>query len=235
MLGSFRKQAVLQAEIVALRHQLTVLQRTHKRLMLNRADRWFWVWLFRLWSGWRSTLAIVKPETVIAWHRAGFRRFWTWKVRRGQPGRPLIPRKSEIQNHAQQNSGSPSTSSPCPLSVSRSFTYFWYWPMTDGILHFHVTAHPTRSGRHRNCWMPLPLANSRVTYYVTAIRFSARTSKTRCATWAAANRARARLGSERTSSECLDHLPARLRFFSRIEFPGSDSFAVKQSGRTDYE
>ena len=90
LLGSFRKQAVLQAEIVALRHQLTVLQRTHKRLMLNRADQWFWVWLFRLWSGWRSPLAIVKPETVIAWHRAGFRRFWAWKVRPGQPGRPLI-------------------------------------------------------------------------------------------------------------------------------------------------
>lgn len=42
---------------------------------------------------WRSVLAIVKPETVLAWHRAGFRRFWTWKVRRGQPGRPLVSRE----------------------------------------------------------------------------------------------------------------------------------------------
>src|SRR6516162_1532524 len=71
LLGSFRQQAKLQAEIIALRHQLIVLQRTPypKRLLLNRTDRWFWVWLSRLWSGWRSALIIVKPETVIGWHR----------------------------------------------------------------------------------------------------------------------------------------------------------------------
>jgi putative transposase len=44
----------------------------------------------RLWGGWHSALTIVKPETVLAWHRAGFRLFWTWKVRSGQPGRPII-------------------------------------------------------------------------------------------------------------------------------------------------
>ena len=49
-----------------------------------------WAWLSRVWSGWRSALAIVQPETVMAWHRAGFRLFWTWKVRRGQPGRPRL-------------------------------------------------------------------------------------------------------------------------------------------------
>jgi hypothetical protein len=49
-----------------------------------------WICLSRLWCDWRSALAIVKPETVVAWHRAGFRLFWTWKVRRGQPGRPVI-------------------------------------------------------------------------------------------------------------------------------------------------
>jgi putative transposase len=52
-----------------------------------------WVWLSRVWSDWRTALAIVQPETVIAWHRAGFRLFWTWKVRRGQPGRPLVSRE----------------------------------------------------------------------------------------------------------------------------------------------
>src|SRR5271167_423666 len=52
-----------------------------------------WVCLSRLWRDWRSALAIVKPETVVVWHRAGFRLFWTWKVRRGQPGRPLISRE----------------------------------------------------------------------------------------------------------------------------------------------
>jgi hypothetical protein len=71
LFGGFRRQARLQAEIIALRHQLTVLQRTPypKRLLLNRTDRWFWIWLSRLWSGWRSALIIVKPETVIGWHR----------------------------------------------------------------------------------------------------------------------------------------------------------------------
>jgi hypothetical protein len=73
LLRSFRQQAKLQAEIIALRHQLTVLQRTPypKRLLLNRIDRWFWVGC-RFWSGSRSALIIVKPETVIGWHRRGF-------------------------------------------------------------------------------------------------------------------------------------------------------------------
>ena len=53
-------------------------------------DRLLWVWFSRIWSDWRSALAIVQPETVVAWHRAGFRRFWTWKGRRGQRGRPRI-------------------------------------------------------------------------------------------------------------------------------------------------
>src|SRR5687767_9604978 len=75
LLVGFGSQAALQAEIIALRHQFTVLQRTQKpkRLILNRADRCFWVWLSRVWSGWRSSLIIVKPETVIGWHRQGFR------------------------------------------------------------------------------------------------------------------------------------------------------------------
>jgi putative transposase len=53
-----------------------------------------WIFLSRLWLDWRSAQAIVKPETVIAWHRAGFRLFWTWKVRRGQPGRPVLSREA---------------------------------------------------------------------------------------------------------------------------------------------
>jgi len=56
-------------------------------------DRLLWVWLSRIWSGWRSALAIVRPETVVAWHRKGFRLFWTWKVRHGQLGRPVISRE----------------------------------------------------------------------------------------------------------------------------------------------
>jgi putative transposase len=87
----FRSRATLQLENLALRHQIGVLQRSAaKRPKLTSGDRLLWICLSRLWRDWRSALAIVKPETVIAWHRAGFRLFWTWKVRHGPPGRPVI-------------------------------------------------------------------------------------------------------------------------------------------------
>ena len=91
----FRTRAVLQLEIVALRHQINVLRRSqHGRVRLRAADRLFWTWLLRLWSGWRSALVIVKPETVIAWHRQGFRLYWSWKSRHGQPGRPELAKET---------------------------------------------------------------------------------------------------------------------------------------------
>jgi putative transposase len=89
--GSARSRAALQLEVLALRHQLQVLQRTRpRRVRLAKADRWLWVWLSRIWTGWRTALVIVRPETVIAWHRRGFRLFWTWKSRR-RVGRPTVP------------------------------------------------------------------------------------------------------------------------------------------------
>jgi hypothetical protein len=83
---AFQTRAALQAEILALQQQLLVLQRPSRghRLRLSRADRFLWVW-----SGWRSALLIVKPETVIAWHRKGFRLYWKWKSRHPQ-GRPSV-------------------------------------------------------------------------------------------------------------------------------------------------
>jgi putative transposase len=88
---SLRTRTALEAEILALRHQLQVLQRSRRRqLRLTRADRVLWVWLSRIWSGWRTTIVFVKPATVIAWHRKGFRLFWTWKSRR-RMGRPSVP------------------------------------------------------------------------------------------------------------------------------------------------
>jgi len=92
--GVFRSQAALQAEMFALRHQLLVLQRTNRgrKLRLSFADRLLWVWLSRLWSGWRSALAVVKPETVIGWHRKGFRLYWRWKSRHPL-GRPPVSRE----------------------------------------------------------------------------------------------------------------------------------------------
>jgi hypothetical protein len=94
VLSVLRGRASLQLENVALRHQIGVLQRSAKRRpQLSTADRLLWVWLSRLWKEWRSALVIVKPETVIAWHRKAFRMFWTWKVRRGRTGRPAVTRE----------------------------------------------------------------------------------------------------------------------------------------------
>jgi transposase InsO family protein len=92
-LSVFRTRAALQLEIIALRHQLGVLQRSVKRPKLNRFDRFLWAWFCGVWDEWRSALCIVKPQTVIAWHRKGFRLFWTWKVRHGQRGRPPVPKE----------------------------------------------------------------------------------------------------------------------------------------------
>ena len=93
----FRSRAALELENVALRHQHGVLKRSvRKRPKLTGADRLFWVFLFRVWCDWRSALDIVKPATVIAWHRKGFRLFWTRKIRHGRMGRPWSPAKSAI-------------------------------------------------------------------------------------------------------------------------------------------
>jgi hypothetical protein len=65
--ASLRDRAALQLEILALRHQLQVLERTRpRRVQLTRSDRLLWVWLSGVWRGWRAAVVIVKPETVLA-------------------------------------------------------------------------------------------------------------------------------------------------------------------------
>ena len=86
----FRHHTALQLEILALRHQLGVLQRSVKRPKLTVTDRFLWAWLSTIWREWQSSIAIVKPATVIGWHRKGFRLFWRWKIRQGNPGRPGV-------------------------------------------------------------------------------------------------------------------------------------------------
>jgi len=87
LLVSFRSRIALQAEILALRHQINILRRSsQKRPRLRVSDRILWVWLSRLWSNWRSALLIVRPKTILRWHRQGFRLYWRWKSRRA--GRP---------------------------------------------------------------------------------------------------------------------------------------------------
>jgi hypothetical protein len=84
----FGSSAAVSLENVALRHQLAVLQRFVRRPRLRRRDRIFWLWLARLWAGRRSSLLIVRPATVLAWHRKGFQLYWRWKSRRRSVGRP---------------------------------------------------------------------------------------------------------------------------------------------------
>jgi putative transposase len=88
--SSFRSRARMEVEILALRHQLAVLQRPKKRVSLGASDRLLWVILSRFWKQWRSALVTVKPETVIGWHRKGFRLYWRWKSRAGKCGRPRV-------------------------------------------------------------------------------------------------------------------------------------------------
>ena len=84
-------RATLIAENVALRQQLSVFKRQTRRPRLRRRDRIFWVFLRRCWRGWRTSLILVKPDTVVRWHRQGWRLFW--RLKSGRPGRPLLSRK----------------------------------------------------------------------------------------------------------------------------------------------
>ena len=76
-------------EVLALHQQVVVLNRQRPRPSLNSFDRLFWITLRRLWPRWTDVLVIVKPETVIGWHRAGFRLYWRWRSRPAG-GRPAI-------------------------------------------------------------------------------------------------------------------------------------------------
>ncbi|MGB5813030.1 MAG: helix-turn-helix domain-containing protein [Polyangiales bacterium] len=87
--SSLRSQRELALENLALRQQLAVLKSTAKRTKLSTTDHVFWVALSRLWTGWQHALILVKPETVIGWHRKGFKLYWTRKSRH-RAGRPRI-------------------------------------------------------------------------------------------------------------------------------------------------
>ena len=78
--AALKTQRYLALENLALRHQLEVLQAaTQRRLSLTDLDRAFWTVLRRYWTDWKRALVIVQPETVVRWHRDGFRRYWRRK------------------------------------------------------------------------------------------------------------------------------------------------------------
>jgi putative transposase len=105
--ATFKDRADLVAENLTLRHQLACFAKGRKRPKLRPVDRFLWTLLARWWSRWRDALVMVKPATVVTWHRKGFRLFWRWKSRPRRPGRP--PNTSEvrklIEEMAQTNVG----------------------------------------------------------------------------------------------------------------------------------
>src|SRR5207248_3003273 len=86
----FKSKSRLEAENAALRHQLIVLRRKMRgRVQLTNGDRLFLVQLYRWFPSVLKTITIIRPETLVRWHRAGFRRYWRWKSR-SLGGRPKI-------------------------------------------------------------------------------------------------------------------------------------------------
>jgi hypothetical protein len=86
----FKSKLRLEAENAVLRHQLIVLRRRlHGRVRLTNHDRWFFILLYRWFPSILTVLTIIRPATLVRWHRAGFRCYWRWKSRR-RGGRPQI-------------------------------------------------------------------------------------------------------------------------------------------------
>jgi len=103
--GLFVNRSSLILENLALRHQLAVQERTIKRPKLRNKDRLFWAWLSQIWPDWKSALIIVKPETVIKWHRQGFKLYWRWKSRPHSVRRPKVKKaiRDLIRQMSQEN------------------------------------------------------------------------------------------------------------------------------------
>lgn len=108
---TLRTRASLQAEIVALRHQLSVYQRSERRPRIAPADRLLWSVISRLWSGWRTALYFVRPRTVADWQKKRLRDYWRRLSRSGSVGRPRIP--AELRSLIQRMwSANPTWGSP---------------------------------------------------------------------------------------------------------------------------
>ena len=94
LVSPFKTRAQLEAEIILLRHQVNVLRRRlPPKPKLTVADRLLFVWLYRLFPSVLAAITIVQPETIIRWHRTGFRLYWRWKSR-SRGGRPRVPMES---------------------------------------------------------------------------------------------------------------------------------------------
>ena len=90
LFGAFRPRGDLLLENLALRHQIAVLSRNAKKPRFSNSDRMLWIFLRTIWFRWKGALVILQPQTVVGWHRAGFRLFWRWKSRRPRIDYELI-------------------------------------------------------------------------------------------------------------------------------------------------
>ena len=139
LIGLFRSRATLEAENLVLRQQIIVLRRTApKRLSLSGFDRLIFVSLCQLFPEVRSALAIVSPETVVRWHRAGFRAYWRWKSRprRGRPKVPLEIRQLICEmSLANRLWGAPGFMANCLSSASISGRRAWPSTWHGGDAH----------------------------------------------------------------------------------------------------
>ena len=93
IISALRSHRALALENLALRHQLNILQRHTKKPRFQNRDRLLWIIISRFWKDWRKPLLLVQPETVIRWHKEGFRRYWRWKSRPKWPGRKRVPQE----------------------------------------------------------------------------------------------------------------------------------------------
>src|SRR6266849_5219376 len=123
LVRQFRSRAVLELENLALRHQLQVLRRQRAgRPRLLAIDRLLWVCLYRLWPRCLEVMVLVKPARVIQWHRQGFRLFWRWRSRSGQPSVDLSLDKDcptpARSCHAGSEGWSPPRSSAACITVT---------------------------------------------------------------------------------------------------------------------
>jgi putative transposase len=158
--GLILPRTSLAAENLALRQQLAILNRKFHRPQLHRQDRFFWVILSQLWKNWREVLIIVKPETVIRWHRQGFKLYWRWKSKApvGRPKidkeiRELIKRMSfenPLGNAADTIGTSPSRVRPCGIDCGEVSSQGQRVSVTDleDILANHAS--PQVGGLHHS-------------------------------------------------------------------------------------
>jgi hypothetical protein len=105
----FKSKSRLEAENAALRHQLIVLQRkVHGRVRLTNNDRWFFIQLYRWFPSILKVLTTIRPETLVRWHRAGFRSYWRWKLR-SRGGGPRI--ETDLRVDSADERGEPTAGS----------------------------------------------------------------------------------------------------------------------------